>query len=105
MTANIVDQVFAGNTHQVTAHIAHVIGWIVVAHVGINCGQALRHRTRAVHRCLVDQLDLKISALSPLHYFERGATSRHAAADDEDIYLFFDNLRISKSVFSHFVFL
>jgi len=102
VAAHVVNQVLAGNAHEILANIAHVIGRVVVAHVGIDRGKPLGNRARALYCRLVDELYLQLDAVlpgrfRPFHDLERGTTGGHAAADDQNIDLFLDDFRIAES--------
>ena len=105
--ADVVDQVLAGDAHEILPNIAHVIGRIVVAHVGVDGGESLGHRPGAVHRRLVHELDLDVDALlprllDPAHDLEAGPARGHAASDEQDVDLFLDDLGLGERiVFAH----
>src|SRR5512139_534712 len=111
VAAEVVGEVVAGDAHQVVGDHAGVVGGILLgADVGVDRGQALRHGAGAIHRGLVDQLDLEIHAelglggVGPAHDFVTGAAASHATADQEDVEILLDNFGITKFS-SHFVYL
>ncbi len=101
VAAQVEDQVFAGDAHQVTTDVTDVVGRIVVTHVGVDRGQALGDRTGAVQSGLVDQLDVQSGLLVPAHDLERRAAARHATADQEDVDFLFNDFGITESEFGH----
>jgi hypothetical protein len=111
VAAQVVGQVVAGDAHQVVGDHARVVGRILlVADVGVDRGQALRHGAGAVHGGLVHQLDLEFLAglgldgLGPAHHFVCRAAAGHAAADQQNVQLFLDDFGCFKCS-SHFWFL
>jgi hypothetical protein len=111
VAAHIVGQVVTGDAHQVVGDHARVVGRILlVADVGVDRGQTLRHGAGAVHGGLVDQLDLEFLAglglegFGPAHHFICRAAAGHAAADQQNVQFFVDDFRCFKCS-SHFVFL
>ncbi|EKD35105.1 MAG: hypothetical protein ACD_75C02056G0002 [uncultured bacterium] len=93
VTAQIVDQVFTNNAHQVVADHLDVVLDRVVANVGVDGGKALGNRAGALHGSLVNQLDLHIGR-GPLLDLERGTARSHTTADDQNIDIVLDNFRI-----------
>ena len=106
MAADIVDQILAGDAHEVTTDVAHIVGRIIVAHVGVDRRQSLRHRAGTLHRRLVDQLDadlvtVRCSGVDPAAQLEGAATGRHAATDDEDVDILLDHFGVTETVLAH----
>ncbi len=111
VAAQVVGQVVAGDAHQVVGDHARVVGRIMFrADIGVDRGQTLRHGTGTIHGGFVHQLDLEFGAglgldrIGPAHHFVAGTATRHAAADQQDIEFFFDDLWITESSFRHFVY-
>jgi hypothetical protein len=92
---DVVDEVVAGDAHQVGGDVAAVVLRRVLAEIGVDGGEALGHRAGAVHRRLVDQRDLDVVA-GPALGLEGGPARGHAAADDQHVGLVLDNLGIAK---------
>jgi hypothetical protein len=108
VATDVIDQILAGDAHEILAHVPDIVRGIVLAHVGVDGREALGNGAGSIHGGLVDELHFEVDALlpgflDPLHDLERRTTGGHATADDEDIDLFFDYFRISKPIFvAHF---
>ena len=100
VTADVVDEVVAGDAHQVGGDVAAIILGGVGPEIGVDRRKAHRDGAGAVHRRLVDERDLDLVA-GPALRLEGGAAGGHAAADDQDIGFVFDDFRIAKTGFSH----
>ena len=108
MTAQVVGQVVTGDAHEVVGDHAGIVRRVLLGtDIGVDGGQTLGHGAGAVHGGLVNQSDFQIDArfllggIRPLHDFVASTAAGHAAANQEDVNLFLDDLRISKFT-SHF---
>ena len=99
VAAQVEDQVFADDAHEVGADHADVIVDIVVTAVGVDGGQALCNGTGTLESSLVAEFngDGGIDFLNPTHSFESGTAVTHATADQQDINAFFDDFRLGES--------
>jgi hypothetical protein len=93
VAAEVEDQVFADDAHQVVADHADIVVRAVLADVGVDGRKPLGHGAGALHGRFVHQHD-GLARLDPFFDFKRRAASGHAAADDEDVHLFLDDFRI-----------
>ena len=100
VAADVIDQVVAGDAHQVGVDHPHVIFDRVVADVRVDGGQAHRHRAGAVHGGLVDQRDLDV-VTGPALGFERRAARGHAAANDQNVGFVFNDFGVAEGTFAH----
>ncbi len=85
MTAHVKDQVFAHQAHKVGANHAHIIVGAVLAQIGVDGGEALRHGAGAFQRGFVAEHDFQTVLVAPAHGFISDAASAHAAAHDEQV--------------------
>ena len=83
MAAQVKDQVFTDNAHQVVADHADIVFRSVFADVGVDGGKPLGNGAASVHGGLVDQQDFLVAG--PFLDFKGSAAGSHAAADDEDV--------------------
>ncbi len=93
VTAQIVNQVFTDNAHQVVADHLHVVLNRVVADVGVDGGQTLSNCARTHHRGFVNQDDFHVGRC-PLFDLKGRAAGGHTAADDQHVAFMFNNRRI-----------
>ena len=93
VTAKVVDQVFANNTHQVVAYHLDVVFDGVLADVGIDGGKTLCDSTGALEGGLVNQDDLH-AGRGPLVDLEGRTACSHTATNDQHIALMLYDFRI-----------
>ena len=101
VAADVVDEVVAGDAHEIRRNVAAVVLGGVVAEIGVDRRKTHRDRAGAVHRRLVDQRDLDLVA-APAARLEGGAAGGHAAADDQNVGFIFDDFGIAEAGFAHF---
>ena len=89
VAGDVGHQVFAGDAHQVVAHVVHVVldGVVAVlqAHVLVDGRKAHGHGAGTVHGGLVHQRDLQAVLLGPVGRFDSRAAGGHAAAQNQQI--------------------
>ena len=98
VTADVEDQVFADQAHEVGAdHADVVVGLLLFADVGIDGGKALGHGAGALQGGLVQQHDGNAADLvSPAAGLVGGAAIAHAAANHQDVSMHLDDLRLGQ---------
>jgi hypothetical protein len=84
VAAQVEDQVFPDDSHQVVADHADVIVGGVGTDVGIDGGKALRNSATSFHRRFVAKQDRLILG-QPFFDLEGRAASSHAATHDQDV--------------------
>ena len=104
VAADVIDEVVAGEAHQVGGDHPAVVFRLLLAEIGVDRGEAHGDRAGAVDACLVDEGDFYVVAHPALH-LECSTASGHAATDDEDVCLVFNDFGIAESGFAHVCFL
>ena len=101
IAAQIEDQVFTDQTHQVVAHHAHIVFGSIFANVGVDGGQTLSNGTGSFHGGLVAQQNA-LAVFHPFFNFKCGTAGSHTTTDDENVNFFFDDFGIPHGLeFTH----
>ncbi len=93
MAAQIKDQVFTDNAHQVVADHAHIIIRGVFADIGVDRRKALGNRTASFQGSFIYHQDTLVIR-HPFFDLKCGAAGGHAAADDQNINFSFFDFRV-----------
>ncbi len=99
---DVVNEVVAGDTHQVIPHVLHVVhhGVLIVAQADIQVDgrEALSNGTAPVHGGFVNQGHFQPVLFRPVRRFHRRTAGRHAATDDQEISGDFYSFKIRHSM-------
>src|SRR5262245_30849011 len=97
MAGNVVTQVLAHETHQVSARITNMVFRLVLvplhAHVAVDGIQTLCDRAATLDVRLLDANDFQVTP--PIAGFVCGPTATHAPTDDEDVAIHINRLPAS----------
>ena len=97
MTAQIENQVFTDNAHQVVADHADIIIRCVFANICVDSRKALGNSAATFHSSFVNQKN-RLTIVHPFFYLKRCTAGSHTTADDQNINFFFLNFRIPDSL-------